>query len=57
MELVFEAAPSSVEFQYVEGKSEDRRRARMERHQRTQERVVYLSLDYFFSVPLYTGWI
>ncbi|KAG6657276.1 auxilin-related protein 2-like isoform X1 [Carya illinoinensis] len=33
------AAPSSGEFQEVEGESEDRRRARLERHQRTQERA------------------
>ncbi|XP_061346827.1 auxilin-related protein 2-like [Gastrolobium bilobum] len=33
------AAPSSGAFQEVEGESEERRRARLERHQRSQERV------------------
>ncbi|PNY07011.1 auxilin-related protein 2-like [Trifolium pratense] len=37
--LWFEAAPSSGEFQEVEGESEERRKARLERHQRSQERV------------------
>ncbi|KAJ4847765.1 hypothetical protein Tsubulata_014868 [Turnera subulata] len=32
-------APSSGEFQEVEGETEERRRARLERHQRTQERA------------------
>lgn len=32
-------APSSGEFQEVEGETEERRRARMERHQRTKERA------------------
>ncbi|XP_019188502.1 PREDICTED: auxilin-related protein 2-like [Ipomoea nil] len=36
---IFGAAPSSGEFQEVEGESDDRRRARLERHQRTQERA------------------
>ncbi|CBI21587.3 unnamed protein product, partial [Vitis vinifera] len=36
---IFGAAPSSGDFQDVEGESEDRRRARLERHQRTQERA------------------
>ncbi|KAK7247606.1 hypothetical protein RIF29_42492 [Crotalaria pallida] len=36
---IFGAAPSSGEFQEVEGESEERRRARLERHQRSQERV------------------
>ncbi|KAK7358791.1 hypothetical protein VNO77_00730 [Canavalia gladiata] len=36
---IFGAAPSSGEFQEVEGESEERRRARMERHQRAQERA------------------
>ncbi|XP_051131948.1 auxilin-related protein 2-like [Andrographis paniculata] len=35
---IFGAAPSG-EFQDVEGETEDRRRARLERHQRTQERA------------------
>ncbi|WJZ97290.1 hypothetical protein VitviT2T_015905 [Vitis vinifera] len=34
---IFGAAPSSGNFQEVEGESEHRRRARLERHQRTQE--------------------
>ncbi|XP_004288492.1 PREDICTED: auxilin-related protein 2-like [Fragaria vesca subsp. vesca] len=37
---IFGAAPSSNEFQEVEGESEERRRARLERHQRTKERTV-----------------
>ncbi|KAK7350911.1 hypothetical protein VNO77_09960 [Canavalia gladiata] len=36
---IFGAAPSSGEFQEVEGESEERRRARLERHQRAQERA------------------
>ncbi|KAE9602761.1 putative DnaJ domain-containing protein [Lupinus albus] len=36
---IFGAAPSSGEFQEVEGESEERQRARLERHQRSQERV------------------
>ncbi|WJX47795.1 hypothetical protein P8452_34445 [Trifolium repens] len=36
---IFGAAPSSGEFQEVEGESEERRKARLERHQRSQERV------------------
>ncbi|KAL2508129.1 Auxilin-related protein 2 [Forsythia ovata] len=36
---IFEAAPSSGAFQDVEGESEERIRARLERHQRTQERA------------------
>nr|XP_043619159.1 auxilin-related protein 1-like [Erigeron canadensis] len=37
---IFEAAPSSArEFQDVEGETEERRRARLERQQRTQERA------------------
>jgi len=38
--LWFEAPPSSGEFQEVDGESEERRKARLERHQRSQERVV-----------------
>lgn len=34
------AAPSSGDFQEVDGESEERRRARLERHQRAQERAV-----------------
>ncbi|KAH7655032.1 DnaJ domain-containing protein [Dioscorea alata] len=36
---IFGAAPSSGEFQEVEGETEERRRARFERHQRTLERT------------------
>ncbi|OIW00487.1 hypothetical protein TanjilG_05837 [Lupinus angustifolius] len=36
---IFGAAPSSGDFQEVEGESEERRKARLERHQRSQERV------------------
>ncbi|KAK7399352.1 hypothetical protein VNO78_10534 [Psophocarpus tetragonolobus] len=36
---IFGAAPTSGEFQEVEGESEERRRARLERHQRAQERA------------------
>nr|DAD24690.1 TPA_asm: hypothetical protein HUJ06_026154 [Nelumbo nucifera] len=36
---IFGGAPSSGEFQEVEGESEERRKARWERHQRTQERA------------------
>ncbi|KAL2342892.1 hypothetical protein Fmac_004177 [Flemingia macrophylla] len=36
---IFGAAPSAGEFQDVEGESEERRRARLERHQRAQERA------------------
>ncbi|XP_027367776.1 auxilin-related protein 2-like isoform X2 [Abrus precatorius] len=36
---IFGAAPSSGEFQEVEGESEERRRARLDRHQRAQERA------------------
>ncbi|CAK9137486.1 unnamed protein product [Ilex paraguariensis] len=36
---IFGGAPSSGGFQEVEGESEERRRARLQRHQRTQERA------------------
>ncbi|GFY99465.1 chaperone DnaJ-domain superfamily protein [Actinidia rufa] len=36
---IFGGAPSAGEFQEVEGESEERRRARLERQQRTQERT------------------
>ncbi|KAI4330102.1 hypothetical protein MLD38_028409 [Melastoma candidum] len=36
---IFGGVPSSGEFQEVEGETEERRRARLERHQRTQERA------------------
>jgi len=43
--LWFEAAPSSSgAFQEVEGESEERRKARLERQQRAQERAVYVLL-------------
>ncbi|KAF9622559.1 hypothetical protein IFM89_032124, partial [Coptis chinensis] len=37
---IFGGASSSGEFQDVEGETEERRRARLDRHQRTQERAV-----------------
>lgn len=40
------AAPSSGEFQEIEGESEERRKARLDRHQRTQERAVYIFLPF-----------
>ncbi|XP_073139667.1 auxilin-related protein 1-like [Henckelia pumila] len=36
---IFGAAPSSGEFQEIEGETAERQRARLERHQRTQERA------------------
>ncbi|XP_058205487.1 auxilin-related protein 2-like isoform X2 [Rhododendron vialii] len=36
---IFGAAPSSEKFQNVDGESDERRRARLERHQRTKERA------------------
>jgi len=43
--LWFEAAPSSSgAFQEVEGESEERRKARLERQQRAQERAVCLTV-------------
>ncbi|KAK9162361.1 hypothetical protein Syun_003263 [Stephania yunnanensis] len=36
---IFGATPSSVEFQEVEGESEERRKARLMRHQKSKERV------------------
>ncbi|GER54597.1 chaperone DnaJ-domain superfamily protein [Striga asiatica] len=36
---IFGTAPSAGEFQEVEGETEERRRARLDRHQRTQERA------------------
>ncbi|KAK1302655.1 Auxilin-related protein 1 [Acorus calamus] len=36
---LFGGAPSSGEFQEIDGEPEERRRARLERHQRTQERA------------------
>ncbi|KAF7154458.1 hypothetical protein RHSIM_Rhsim01G0246300 [Rhododendron simsii] len=36
---IFGAAPSSGEFQNIDGESDERRRARLERHQRTKERA------------------
>ena len=47
--LWFEAAPTSGEFQEVEGETEERRRARLERHHRTKERAVcIIALLYLF---------
>jgi hypothetical protein len=40
--FVFLAPTSSEEFQEIEGESEERRRARFERNQRTRERAVML---------------
>ncbi|KAI3984026.1 hypothetical protein MKX01_035153 [Papaver californicum] len=37
---IFGAAPSSGDFQEIDGESEERRKARMVRHQKTQERVL-----------------
>ncbi|XP_019417191.1 PREDICTED: auxilin-related protein 2-like isoform X1 [Lupinus angustifolius] len=43
---IFGAAPSSSgEFQDIEGETEERRRARLERHQRTQERAAKALAD------------
>ena len=42
IDLFLLAPMSSDEFQAVEGESEERRRARLERHQRTRERAVML---------------
>lgn len=42
--LRFKASPSAGEFQEVEGESEERRKARLERHQRAQERAVCVLL-------------
>ncbi|XP_011628921.1 auxilin-related protein 2 [Amborella trichopoda] len=39
LSTIFGAAPQSGEFQEIEGESEDRRKARLERHQRTLERA------------------
>lgn len=41
------SATQSGGFQDVEGETEERRRARLERHQRTQERAVCISLESF----------
>lgn len=40
--FVILAPTSSEEFQEIDGESEERRRARLERHQRTRERAVML---------------
>ncbi|KAK6938366.1 hypothetical protein RJ641_031874 [Dillenia turbinata] len=42
---IFGGAPSSDEFQEIEGESEERRRARQERHQRTLERAAKALAD------------
>lgn len=44
------AAAPSGEFQEVEGESEDRRRARMERQQRTQERAVCYHYNFWWNM-------
>ena len=44
---------SSDEFPEIDGESEERRRARLERHQRTRERAVMLTLiEQFLSEEL-----
>ncbi|KAK6939917.1 hypothetical protein RJ641_029448 [Dillenia turbinata] len=42
---IFGGAPSSEEFQEIEGESQERRRARLERHQRTLERAAKALAD------------
>lgn len=42
--FVILAPTSSDEFQEIDGESEERRRARLERHQRTRERAVMLQV-------------
>ncbi|KAG6671805.1 auxilin-related protein 2 isoform X1 [Carya illinoinensis] len=45
LSLIFGAAPLFGEFQEVEGESEERRRARLGRHQRTQDRAAQAVAD------------
>jgi hypothetical protein len=45
----FSAPASSDVFQDVEGESEERRRARLERHQRTRERAVMFFFPNYFQ--------
>ncbi|KAB1200526.1 Auxilin-related protein 1 [Morella rubra] len=45
LSLIFGAAPLFGEFQEVEGETEERRRARWERHQRTQKRAAQAVAD------------
>lgn len=53
MILLFASASTGfVEFEEVEGESEERRRARLARHQRSQQRAVCVSLSYHFAVFL-----
>lgn len=54
--MMFLFAPAStvfVEFEEVEGESEERRKARLGRHQRIQERAVCVFPSYQFSVSLF----
>jgi hypothetical protein len=39
----------SGEFEEVDGESEERRRARWDRHQRTRDRMVCLTSNHFFQ--------
>jgi hypothetical protein len=47
--ISFSAPASSDVFQEVEGESEERRRARIERHQRTRERAVMFFFPNYFQ--------
>ncbi|KAI8574154.1 hypothetical protein RHMOL_Rhmol01G0332400 [Rhododendron molle] len=47
MILLVKAAPSSGEFQNVDGESDERRRARLERHQRTKERAAFVVVPFY----------
>ena len=50
-------AGSSGEFQEVEGETEERRKARLERHQRTQERAVcFASHDFIGTILRVTSY-
>ena len=53
MVLLAKGAPSAGEFQEVEGESEERRRARFERQQRTQERTVCVIYPKMFLISLW----
>ena len=57
--FLVQGPPSSGDFQEVEGETEDRRRARMERHQRTQERAVCVFVAHLIisSCTSYRDWI
>lgn len=52
MFLFASASPGFVEFEEVEGESEERRRARLGRHQRAHERAVCVSPSYHFAFLL-----